>query len=190
MSAKELKYNFPFLVLDSIRNDCSFARLETEFLFYKTMKNTINCYGSESIPTAYCKKCKQNSFIINNKYTCCNAPADNPTYHGYKRISTDDGRRRLIPESLKKLILEDQEYCCYYCLVPFSFEVERHGKLIKRKIEFDHLVPFSYLNNNDKENLVASCDICNKLKYSMCFQTTDEARIYLQEKRESKGYNF
>lgn len=152
--------------------------------------NTINCYGSVSIPTAFCKGCNQDSFIIDNKYTCCGKNVViELKYKKYKRVSESDKIRR-IPEGLKKDILQDQEYSCFYCLVPFSFEVRRKGKLVTRKIEFDHLVPFSYQNNNNRENLVASCDVCNRLKSSMCFQTTDEARVYLQSERESKGYDF
>lgn len=154
------------------------------------MKNTINCFGAVKIPTAYCNRCKQNSFVIDNMLQCCNGKLDNITYQSFKRISTDINKRKPVSESLKNLILEEQEYCCFYCLVPFSFQVQKNNKIIKRKIEFDHLVPFSYLNNNNKENLVASCNICNHLKSSMCFQTTEEARIYLQQERESKGYNF
>ena len=160
------------------------------FVFREMRKNKIKCYGGVAIPSAYCSNCKRVAFVIDNKIQCCGKMIQNVKYDGYERISEDDGLRYHIPDSLKKKILDEQEFCCFYCLMPFNFEVERKGKIIKREIEFDHLVPFSFINNDKRENLVASCNVCNRLKSSMCFQTVDEARVYLQERRESKGYNF
>lgn len=75
MSAKELKYNFPFLVLESIRNNRSFARLETEFLFYKMkiskyIKRCPNCnrvFGS-SKKQCYCSEKCLKEYSEKNKH--------------------------------------------------------------------------------------------------------------------------
>ena len=154
------------------------------------MSNVIKCYGNIKIPSHYCPDCKRTAFVIDNELQCCGKKLEEQIYTKFQRISEDVNKRKPLSEKNKKLILDLQNYSCFYCLTPFNFEVKRNGKVIKLKIEFDHQVPYSFLNNNDTDNIVASCNVCNRIKSNFCFQTTDEARIYIQNIRESKGYDF
>jgi len=51
--------------------------------------------------------------------------------------------------------------------------------VVSLRINFDHVVPFAYSQNNYRHNFVAACHICNSIKSSMMFNTLDEARAYI-----------
>jgi len=196
MSERVEKY-LSVLELSYCRDAISFGHSETDFLFYNVdmsklrKRNIYKLFGSVSIPSGCCYACNQNSFIIDGMLQCCNRKIeDNIEFKGFERVATDDDKRIIISKAMKKKILTDQEYCCLYCETPFHFRKKRNGKSIKLKIQYDHLVPFAYLNDNSFENIAAACHVCNLLKSSMIFQTVDEAKVYLEAKRARKGYNF
>jgi 5-methylcytosine-specific restriction endonuclease McrA len=52
------------------------------------------------------------------------------------------------------------------------------------KVNWDHVVPFSYSQNNYAYNFVAACQICNGIKGSQMFKTLEEARIHIRAIRD------
>jgi hypothetical protein len=66
--------------------------------------------------------------------------------------------------------------------------VYRHTNEIMLKLEWDHKVPFSFLQANPRENWAAACNICNSLKGNLHFADLQEAREYLAERWAAKGY--
>lgn len=87
--------------------------------------------------------------------------------------------RRQPTEEEKREILAAQGNRCMYCERSFGSPVIRKGRLVWLRVTWDHLVPFSYGQNNYRYNFVAACQICNGLKGSMMFATIEEARTYI-----------
>lgn len=60
--------------------------------------------------------------------------------------------------------------------------------MIGLKLQWDHVDPWVYSLNNKDQNFVAACQICNGIKSSMIFNSVEEARVYIQGARKTKGY--
>jgi len=135
-------------------------------------------YGSTMMIRLYCSDCKAESLIIKGKFACCKRDARLEEVNKYKKkretLSADPRARP--PMKIRKKILYHQNYQCIYC------GVSLRGK---RKIEFDHFIPYSY-SASDKQNFVASCRDCNSIKTNLLFNSIEEARIHLLERRGIK----
>ncbi len=80
-------------------------------------------------------------------------------------------------------ILESQNYQCFYC----------GSDLHNECIEYDHIEPWVYDYNNKKDNLVASCKICNNIKSSKVFDDIEDIRNHIisqRKKRRLSSYDF
>lgn len=148
-------------------------------------------YGNTMLKSGYCKKCKTDSFVIDGRLQCCDTQYEKITGKDtVKIISQARDKRIVLSERDKELILSEQNYSCYWCDIPFNFTAKRKGKVIKREITFDHVIPFSFGQNNHKYNFVASCHVCNGIKSNLMFDTEDALKIYIADRRRSKGYDF
>lgn len=102
------------------------------------------------------------------------------------RIGVMDRRQ---PDCETKVsILIAQRGCCLYCFIPLDEVVYRYGEPEYIRLEWDHMVPYSYLRANPENNWAASCHICNGIKSDNIFDNMDECRIWIQERRECIGY--
>ena len=63
-----------------------------------------------------------------------------------------------------------------------------NGRMRRTTIHWDHKVPYAYTGCNEAKNMAAACNICNCLKGSRVFESVEEARAYLEKKREAKGF--
>lgn len=135
-------------------------------------------YGNVVIPREYCPSCRQWALVIQGRLACCSDTTDLGSRR-MKRMSEAADVRRQPTEEEKRQILEAQENRCLYCQRLFGSAVIRKVKLLWLKVTWDHLVPFSYGQNNNGYNFAASCQICNGLKGSLMFATIDEARTYV-----------
>jgi len=72
----------------------------------------------------------------------------------------------------------------------FGERRKRNGKSFTITINWDHRLPYSFSRNNYSRNFVAACQVCNGIKSDKIFQELDEAQIYIQGERKSKGYDF
>jgi len=148
-------------------------------------------YGSTVLLKTYCKNCKQDSFIIDGKLQCCNALLED-IYDKEVRKRESLGRhlRNIVSLNIKKEILKLQEDRCIYCDKGLYSHVwsEKKCKYIKIRIHFDHFVPWVYSQDSHKDNIYASCHICNLLKSDFHFHDLVSAREYINAKREKKGY--
>lgn len=50
----------------------------------------------------------------------------------------------------------------------------------------DHVLPYSYVNNGDVDNLRPSCALCNAIAGNMIFETEGDKRIYILGKRQRR----
>lgn len=143
-------------------------------------------YGAVAIEKAYCKDCEDYSFVLDGKLVCCDKSPDRPPWR-YRRVSEPEQHRKLPKIAARRAKLEEQEHRCLYCRRAFDSIVYRKGKPVRLRLHWDHMVPYAYGRDNHDANFAASCHICNHIKSDHCFQTVEEAQIYLAAKWEEKG---
>lgn len=80
--------------------------------------------------------------------------------------------RKAISESVREFVLERDGYICAYC-----------GGYADCA---DHIVPYSFCQHNDPDNLVACCRDCNAIVSNKHFDNIAEKRMFIQTKR-NKG---
>ena len=142
-------------------------------------------FGSVALYRHKCPQCGNKAFVINGLSACCDAKIEMNDTFVRKRVSEGAKKRALISRAIKNKILARQENMCFYCetkLDEYQWDSKKN-KYIMPQIHFDHLTPWSYSQNNDDDNLVASCAQCNLCKSSLIFKTVEEARIYMLRKR-------
>ncbi len=54
--------------------------------------------------------------------------------------------------------------------------------------EIDHVVPYVYSQDNSDDNLVASCRDCNGMVSSMVFNSFEDKKVYILEKRSTRKW--
>ena len=152
-------------------------------------------YGNTVLPYIKCPYCKELNPVIKGKIVCCDREVANELIKitRIKRYSLATEHRRHIPKSLKEEILDLQNNTCLYCLEnleTYVIKMTPSGKVRKiyLKIEFDHLVPYSYSANNKNYNFAAACQVCNRIKSNLMFSTLEQAREYILLRRKEKGY--
>ena len=143
-------------------------------------------YGNVVIQREYCFRCHRHAFVSDGKLACCGSPSDFETTKS-KRMSEAQDRRKGPNAETRRVILELQGNRCLYCDLLFASAVERKGRLIFLKVNWDHFVPFAYSQNNYAYNFVAACQICNGIKGSMTFKTLEDAKAYVIAVRILKG---
>lgn len=79
-----------------------------------------------------------------------------------------------MTESLHERILERDAYVCAYC----------NGEAA----EVDHIIPWSYCQNSDEDNLIASCRVCNSIASNFIFDSLSEKRSYILSIRAGKKW--
>ncbi len=147
------------------------------------MESHIALYGNIAVHRKFCESCQSVTFVVQGKTVCCNRDTVvHPTR--YKRESEPEAKRRhpSVRDRLAKLA--EQDNCCLYCTRPFDSWIKNHkNKLVKLVPVWDHFVPYSYSQNNHTGNFVAACQICNAIKRDYCFQTVEDARVYIESQR-------
>lgn len=53
----------------------------------------------------------------------------------------------------------------------------------------DHVVPWSYNADQSRHNLVIACRVCNSIAGSLVFQSFDDKRAYIRQRRTELGYS-
>jgi hypothetical protein len=150
----------------------------------------IAVYGKVQLERRYCKDCKRFAFVIDRRIQCCDAlvgtvPTDSLKR---KRISINPPNRGKLRKREKKEILKQQQGRCFWCDRLFGSIVWRRGKRIALRINWDHYVPFRFSQDNRPSNFVAACHVCNGIKASIMFRSAEEYRVYIQNRRITKGY--
>lgn len=156
---------------------------------HSARKTVVALYGNVKILSGYCNDCQRTAFVLDGYIQCCDAPFDDEPV-GYKRAIEAEGRRRLPPIAFRQAQLKEQNHRCFYCERSFGSLVFRRGKPVRLQLQWDHMTPFAYGQDNHSYNFVAACHVCNRIKSSRIFQTLTEARIYIDERWREKGYWF
>jgi len=144
------------------------------------MKKLI--YGNIILYEFICKNCREKNLVgdINDCCSSCGTPLSEVKITE-KKVIVSTKRRSLTPKQKKELI-EKQDNRCFWCGRDFGTMIVKKDKVQKLKIVFDHLIPFSYLQANPKENFVASCRTCNSFKSSFVFDDINACKEYLKKR--------
>ena len=134
----------------------------------------------------YCEECQGFSFVREGKSVCCGSGIST-LFVKSVRMTSPGSKRKKAKKKDKKDILYVQNNRCLYCEMEFGSSYFYKGKRQNRRVNWDHLVPFSYSQNNYSYNYVAACNLCNSIKSNLVFQTVDEARVYIKTQLESRN---
>lgn len=84
-------------------------------------------------------------------------------------------QKRTLTPYQKELILERDNYLCVYCLSE-AFEV-------------DHVIPFSWSQCDDPDNLVACCHECNLIAHDLIFDNFNLKSKYIRTIRQGRKWS-
>ena len=149
------------------------------------MRTVRSWYGNVQIPRIYCRKCQSWSFVLEGKRQCCNRPTETAIVK-IKRMTNTEAIRRKPPKHLQEVLLLKFQECCAYCERGFGTWVHYHERPTKLRLEWDHQLPFAYLQSNPQENFLPACHVCNRWKSSLMFQTLEEVKVYVTTKWEKE----
>lgn len=154
------------------------------------MKAIKSIYGKVVMIKVKCPVCKRMCFIDDGK-TCCDVKVSNVVITGQKQEVGGDSTRKHLTTMQKERILELQDNRCIYCGGKFGDYMWNNKKqeFVIFKPQYDHFVAWSFCGKTDKSNMFAACSICNGIKSNRHFDTFDEARTYILNRREDKGYD-
>lgn len=74
-------------------------------------------------------------------------------------------------EGLKARILERDGYVCIYCGADAT--------------EVDHIIPYSFIHDNDESNLVSCCRDCNLISHDRIFNSFSDKFAFISKNRSS-----
>lgn len=139
-------------------------------------------FGKIAMFRLFCEKCGGYALIVQGKYSCCGTAvqAEEEQRYRIKRESEGSLNRHKPPGKLQTRILEAQNHQCIYCGSPLT-----RGNAV-----WDHFVCFVYSRNNDGTNMVAACSKCNLIKGALMFNSIEEARIHVCQRRIEKGLHI
>lgn len=181
------------LILRYTARHCIFCLTNIEFhvtLLFMVKRHLMQ-YGNTILQRGYCISCQATAIILKDVLQCCDrVVADNdkpkPLY-----LATPARLRRKKPSSKQRShILAIQENKCKYCSHTFGSYVLKNNKVTALRVVWDHHIPYSYGANNNKENFVAACQICNGLKSNKIFDSLEQLVDYIKRKWESKNITY
>lgn len=144
-------------------------------------------YGNTGLKRAYCRECDREAFVLGGVLQCCESRLERPA-SGYHQESPPVGRRRIPPKDDQDAQLCAQDDRCFYCRNRFGELIQVYDRPVKLRPCWDHLVPYSYSQNNHTYNFVAACQLCNGIKAAKMFDTVEEAVEYVAAGWQRKGY--
>lgn len=83
-------------------------------------------------------------------------------------------RRKSLSKKMKNEIIEKSDGKCFYCGITLDDDL----------IEYDHVHPFSKGGEDNFENLVAACYLCNSYKSDKTLEEFRESLINFKEKHK------
>lgn len=150
-------------------------------------------FGKVTMFRATCTECGRTSLIVDGKTACCGARPVRSDEYTSKRESAGESSRKRFKRSDTLDAMYRQGNRCAYCGIEL-FPGQRcwnnkKCKYVSAETEYDHFIPWSYLGKTDGTILIASCEICNRIKSSKIFDSFAESKRYIRQKREQKGYD-
>lgn len=143
-------------------------------------------YGNVELERMYCKECQSMTFVIDEIKSCCGELAVKKIGKHIEYIINPRDKRKRLSKAEKEEILNVQDGNCFYCGNKFGSLYTRGSYIGTLTVHWDHVVPFSFSRNNNQENIVASCNVCNLYKSNRMFDNVEELRKYLKSRFEQK----
>jgi len=143
-------------------------------------------YGYSKLVRVYCKQCKDYAFVIDKTFTCCYSPFLGAV-NKIKKMSLSSGIRKYPSVKIMQDLIRDQKDTCLYCENGFNSFYMKNNKIMKVKRNYDHVVPFSYLQESPDKNWILSCNVCNSIKSNKMFKTIQDTKDYIRYEREKRG---
>ena len=147
------------------------------------MPKHIALYGNVGLVRMFCTKCKSFTIVISGKKLCCDGKTSGRAKK-VRRMSTSAIIRKRPPKTEQNSLLDLYEGKCAYCEQVIGSYVIYHGKDKQLKLNWDHQVPWVYSQDNRPSNFVPSCDVCNRWKSCLMFNTREEVMLYVQPRWE------
>ncbi len=142
------------------------------------MDDHIAMYGNVVMRRTFCEECECISLVAKDgRKLCCDNKFEGDPVR-IKRMTSPDAARTLPPLAERRAILRQQHNRCFWCERRFG---QRVGKRTL-SVQWDHVIPFSYQQDNRSRNFVGACQLCNQRKSSKMFGTIEEARVWLQSR--------
>lgn len=171
------------------------------------MPGVRSLYGKVALNKERCPSCQTMAFVFDGELACCGRLIEVDPQKYKREVICGIGARPKIPQRLREEIIKSQDGHCLYCELPFGCSITRmkarrqrissgvFGASLEPKFlrvvlvaRIDHMVPWSYQGHHESGNLAAACQVCNGIKSSKCFKTVEEARVYITQEKERKGY--
>jgi len=143
--------------------------------------------GSVSLYRLKCPQCDEFNLSANSSFRC-----DCGMRYSEKEVTKlrveAKGKRVRLPKKLRDAIVSNQGGVCYWCGNKFGIPYYRKktNNVVRLRVHIDHLNPFSYTQNSERSNLVASCSVCNLHKSAKMFENESDCREYLIIKLNKK----
>ena len=151
--------------------------------------NMVAKYGSVYMIREKCPECGDTSFVINGKSACCNIPIK-ININKFQNMIQGNIRKGKPNKDIRKNLLEIQQNACAYCRHTFGTIYIRKNVTYRLKINWDHFVPYSFIQANDKLGWVAACNVCNNIKSNSIFASIEEVVKYVSKKIINKQITF
>jgi len=148
------------------------------------MRTWTALYGAQRLVRALCPACGGTALVDENGTACCHAPVG--ALDGIRREA--EATRARVGAAVRRQVLHEQGHCCLYCGRRFGARVRCHGRTIRLRVEFDHMVPRTFAMDGAERNIAAACHVCNQLKGARCFASLEEARVLLHLAWGAHGY--
>lgn len=138
-------------------------------------------YGNLKLLRVWCDDCESYCLVIRGVLLCCDRAYISPSGDRPTKRMTEpyEAQRKNPGKRSQDLMLQAQDYRCFWCDQRFGDFVRLKGRDRQLKVHWDHKVPFAYSADNSERNFVASCHVCNIWKRAMMFNTIEECRLYL-----------
>jgi hypothetical protein len=148
------------------------------------MRTWTALYGAERLVRAICPECHHTALVEDGRTACCRAEV--AEVEGIRREA--EATRWRVSARIRRRILQEQDWRCLYCARRFGSSVRRHGRTVRLRYEFDHMVPNAFAMDGRELNIAAACHVCNRLKRNLCFASLEEARAVLHVNWGTYGY--
>ena len=132
-----------------------------------------------------CPACGEENLTGYDSLVCqnrgCKAIFQNAEFSRTRVIARRE-RRDPISRAVAKKIAEAQDGRCFWCENEFGEYVMKQGVVRRLEIVVDHVIPWAFSLDHGRQNLVASCQICNGWKSALVFESEEECRGFLKRK--------
>lgn len=97
------------------------------------------------------------------------------------QVVTDDELRGRLPRGVRRHVHDRDDHQCVYCGWAKGDEAE-FGAYIGAKLSIDHVIPVTRGGNDDVDNLVTACSVCNMRKTNRTPEEAGMVAKYVTEK--------